>query len=314
MSSEPLVSIAMPCYNAARTLPMALASLLAQTYENWECLLVDDGSTDQPRNVVDRVGDPRIRYIPLDRNYGRGVARQVALDHAKGELLGMLDADDWIYPSKLSAQVEFLHSEPTIALVSTGMAIVGIQGELAGVRSCDSNTEGPVIKGPMVRIAPPPVAHAPSLIRMPLARLANYDPTLRLGQDVDFLLRVLLDRRLAILPFHRYSYTEHESVNLTKIMGGLQSLRCALRKHRSRFPVSSRLEVTKTFGKAAVYRVAYALGLGDSLIRRRSQPPTAREVEEFQAARREVISVVERIFQGSSETRLSSGSHILSNG
>ncbi|NJN81996.1 MAG: glycosyltransferase [Caldilineaceae bacterium] len=53
-----LISIAMPCFNAAASLPMALASLVAQSYTNWECILVDDGSQDNPQQVVDQIGDP----------------------------------------------------------------------------------------------------------------------------------------------------------------------------------------------------------------------------------------------------------------
>ncbi len=121
--STPLVSVIMPCYNATSTLPMALASLLAQTYENWECVLVDDGSTDAPVAILERIDDPRIRYIRLPYNQGRGVARQIALDNVRGDLITMLDADDWIYPNKLEMQYLQMVANPHLALISTGMAI-----------------------------------------------------------------------------------------------------------------------------------------------------------------------------------------------
>ncbi|MDB5352387.1 MAG: glycosyl transferase [Planctomycetota bacterium] len=307
MSPEPLVSIAMPCHNAARTLPMALASLLAQTYEHWECLLVDDGSTDRPRDVVDRAGDPRIRYVGLDHNRGRGVARRVALDHARGELLGMLDADDWFYPSKLADQVEFLRREPGVVLMSTGMAIVAGKDELVGVRCCGPAGERPVVMGPFARLAPPPVAHAPSLIRMREARAAGYDASLNLGEDVDFLLRVLLDRRYAILPAPAYAYSEHESVTLAKIVGGLRSLRRVFRKHRDRFPARSRANVARVIAKECAYRAAFSLGLGHRLIARRSPTPTAGEMTGFAEARATVAGLASRHFgaprRGASEPR-----------
>ncbi len=93
---RPLVSVMMPCYNSAGTLPLALASLVAQTYENWECILVDDGSTDRPIDIVEQASDKRISFFRLDRNMGRGVAQQAALDYATGDYLCMLDADDWL--------------------------------------------------------------------------------------------------------------------------------------------------------------------------------------------------------------------------
>jgi len=66
----PLISVLMPVFNAAHTLPLALASLQAQTYENWECIVVDDGSRDNPAAMVKSVGDARIHFYCLDRNHG----------------------------------------------------------------------------------------------------------------------------------------------------------------------------------------------------------------------------------------------------
>lgn len=291
MSAQPLVSIAMPCYNAAKTLPMALASLLVQSYENWECLLVDDGSTDNPGDVVDRAGDPRIRLIQLGRNRGRGVARQVALDHAEGDLLGMLDADDWFYPSKLTDQVGFLLDEPGAVLVSAGMAIVGENDELMGVRCCGPAGPRPKVHESLHRLAAPPVAHAPSLIRTTAARNAGYDPALGLSEDVDFLLRVLQDRRFAILPTPAYAYSEHGSATAAKATGGMRSLRRVFRKHRSRFPVSSRVRIAETHAKELVYRLGFAVGMGDRLIGRRSRTPTPSEAAAYEAARVRVAAI-----------------------
>jgi glycosyltransferase involved in cell wall biosynthesis len=296
MSPEPLVSIAMPCHDANKTLPMALASLLAQTHEHWECLLVDDGSTEPPDELVERAGDSRIRCITLDRNRGRGFARQVALDHARGELLGMLDADVWSYPTKLARQVDFLRSEPGVVLVSTGMAIVAGQAELAGVRCCGPTDRGPVVHGSMTRLVQPPVAHAPSLIRMDAARRAGYDATINLGEDVDFLIRVLLDGRYAILPTPAYVYSEHESVTLEKIVGGLRSLRRVFRKHRSRFPIEGHANVAKVVVKEGIYRAGFALGMGHRLIERRSRIPTAGERYDFSQALATVAGLAERHF------------------
>jgi glycosyltransferase involved in cell wall biosynthesis len=296
MSPEPLISIAMPCHNANQTLPMALASLFAQTYENWECLLVDDGSTEPPGELVARAGDSRIRCITLDKNRGRGFARQVALDHARGELLGMLDADDWSYPSKLAQQVDFLRSVPEVVLVSTGMAIVAGRDELVGVRCCGPSDRGPMVRGAITRLIPPPVPHAPSLIRMAAARRAGYDATINLGEDVDFLIRVLLDNRYAILPTPAYAYSELESVTLQKIVGGLQSLRQIFRKHGGRFPIESRANVAKVVVKESIYRTGFTLGMGHWLIERRSRTPTAGERDGFTQALATIVAMSERHF------------------
>ena len=95
----------MPVHNSADSLPMALSSVVAQTFENWECIVVDDGSTDGSGEIAGMVRDRRIRVLRLDKNRGRGFARQIALEAAFGDLLCMLDADDWLYPEKLHMQV-----------------------------------------------------------------------------------------------------------------------------------------------------------------------------------------------------------------
>ncbi len=132
---KPLISVVMPLFNAANTVLVALASLQAQTYENWECVIVDDGSVDSSAQVVNTVRDARIHYLRLDRNRGRGYARQHGLEAARGRYITFLDADDWIYPNKFRQQVELLHAEPELAIVSTGMAITDSNDQLVGLRT-----------------------------------------------------------------------------------------------------------------------------------------------------------------------------------
>src|SRR5690349_14923503 len=117
MLNRPLISVVIPCYNANATLPRALSSLLAQTCQEWECIIVDDGSIESPMPIIRTVDDTRIKLISLRRNYGRAVARQAALDHANGQFLAMLDADDWMFPNRLADQIAVLATEPDLALV-----------------------------------------------------------------------------------------------------------------------------------------------------------------------------------------------------
>lgn len=286
MNDLPLVSIATPCYNSAGTLPRALASLVAQSYPRWECLVVDDGSDDDPAAAVGRAGDRRIRLIRLDRNRGRGVARQVALDAARGEFLGMLDADDWFHPEKLARQVEMFQKRPELTVVGTGMAVVGRSGELAGVRCCEP------IEGLVARLERPRLAHAPCLIRMGDARAAGYDSALNYSEDVDFLIRVLRGRRYAVVPAPLYAYSEFDSVNLRKVVAGLQSLRRVFRKYRREAPIASRLEGAKLALKIPAYAIGFAAGAGDRLLSARSSRPDAAAVGDFEAARGQVEAVL----------------------
>lgn len=90
----PKVTVAMPVYNDAAYLKEAVDSILAQTFRDFELLVIDDGSTDGSASIIAEYADSRIRCIPFAENKGRPVARNAALDNARGEYLAWMDADD----------------------------------------------------------------------------------------------------------------------------------------------------------------------------------------------------------------------------
>lgn len=106
------VSIIVPCYNQAAFLPKAIASMQAQTLANWECIIVDDGSTDNTAEVAANMAlkDSRIRLIQ-QLNGGSASARDRGLKEAKGEFIQFLDADDTINTEKLERQVAFMEQK-----------------------------------------------------------------------------------------------------------------------------------------------------------------------------------------------------------
>lgn len=103
-----LVSIIMPSYNTRDYIGASIESVLAQTYENWELLIVDDCSTDDTDAVVAKFTDPRIRYLKNERNSGAAVSRNYALREARGRWIAFLDSDDLWEPEKLSRQLNFM--------------------------------------------------------------------------------------------------------------------------------------------------------------------------------------------------------------
>ena len=108
MATENLVSIITPTYNCGRFIAETIESVLAQTYRNWEMIIVDDCSTDDTSEVVGRYSDSRIRYHCLDRNSGASVARNTALKMARGRWIAFLDSDDLWLPDKLERQIKFM--------------------------------------------------------------------------------------------------------------------------------------------------------------------------------------------------------------
>ena len=109
---HPKVSVIVPCYNQARYLPRAIASLQAQTLEDWECIIVDDGSTDNTSEVAANMAlrDTRIRLIQKI-NGGSASARDAGIQAAQGGFIQFFDADDMLFPEKLERQTAIMEQE-----------------------------------------------------------------------------------------------------------------------------------------------------------------------------------------------------------
>jgi O-antigen biosynthesis protein len=126
---RPLVSVVLPTYNRAHLLPRTLRSVSAQTFGDFEVLVVDDGSTDDSASVVAAHGDGRVRYLRQPANAGVGAARNRGLREARGDLIAFLDSDDEWLPEKLERQVAVLRDAPDeIGLVYTGVQTVRSDG------------------------------------------------------------------------------------------------------------------------------------------------------------------------------------------
>ena len=104
----PLVSVSMPAFNAERYIGEAIESILSQTYTNFELIIIDDGSTDQTREIINRYHDTRIVKIFSNENRGLIATRNHIAQLARGKYLALLDADDRAFPNRLELQVAFL--------------------------------------------------------------------------------------------------------------------------------------------------------------------------------------------------------------
>jgi len=108
----------MPSYNYGRYLAEAIKSVLSQSYADLELVVIDDGSTDNTREILDQINDPRLKKIRIN-NSGVSVARNTGLNVASGEYIAFIDADDRWLPGKLEKQIDLFEAEPTVGLVFT---------------------------------------------------------------------------------------------------------------------------------------------------------------------------------------------------
>lgn len=293
--SKPLITIMMPSYNAAKTLPWALSSLLIQSYENWECVFVDDGSIDSTQKIVEAFQDNRIRYFRLDRNRGRGYARQFALDKGCGDYLAFLDADDWLYPWKLETQVTFMEKNPGLVMVTTRMADVDYSNTLLGIRGV-SRAFDRVLKGPE-KIWDLKINFPACMLKMKEAKRAGFDITLKRCQDRDFLLKVLRGRQYLFLSQVHYAYRVFPQGRIDEPNLGLEIYKNNKRiyqKYNDTYPFLSRRLALELYLRHKLAPIRNML----IDIRGNSPGISSNLSQKFENAKRAVEASVEKLFIG----------------
>ncbi|MBC7227532.1 MAG: glycosyltransferase [Thermoflexales bacterium] len=130
---EPKVSVVIPCYNQGRFLAEAIESVLAQDYSDKEIIVVNDGSSDNTREVADRYRHS-IVYVEQP-NKGAAAARNAGIRVAKGEYIAFLDADDVCLPGRLKKEAAILDQRPEVGLVASDAYLINESGEILGLKS-----------------------------------------------------------------------------------------------------------------------------------------------------------------------------------
>lgn len=276
----PEVSVIIPCYNAVGSLRLAVGSMLAQTFSDWECIVVDDGSTDGTWELLQTIRDSRFRLHRLPENRGRGWARAEALALATGRYLGMVDADDWVYPQKLAVQVAHLESSPNLGFVSNAAAICDAEGAIIGRQGPSRDRT----LAPTRRLEHARLIHASTLFRTDVVREFGYDRSLRFCEDKDLLVQVTRAYAGRLLAEPLYVYAQPGSMSFEKMAASYGAHLRIWSKHLKREPVRSVMLSAEAVAKREIYRAAYACGLGDRMVERRWSAPTAAEVDDYERA------------------------------
>lgn len=132
---SPEVSVLMTVYNGASRLRQAVESILTQTYDNFEFIVIDDGSTDETSSILDSYSDLRIVRLRNETNLGLTQSLNMGLETARGEYVARQDCDDRSMPSRLAKQVAYFNTHPSTILHGTAAREVGASGEDFGVHS-----------------------------------------------------------------------------------------------------------------------------------------------------------------------------------
>lgn len=213
--NTPLVTIMMTTYNRAELISEAIDSVLLQTFQEWELLILDDASTDDTANVVETwtAKDHRIIYLPSPNNLGITKNRNRGFPLARGKYIAVLDSDDyWLDEKKLEKQVEFLEEKSDYVLIGTNVAVVhGTDGE-PEVEFNYAINDTDIRERLLSRNQ---FAHSSLLFRRSALDEQPYDETLPIWEDYDLVLRLGKKGKLANLPQVTTAYRKHAG-NISK--------------------------------------------------------------------------------------------------
>lgn len=218
-----LVSIMMPAYNAEQFITQALESVLNQTYQNWELIIVNDGSTDHTPNLILKYDDPRIQIIHQS-NGGESIARNTALRYMRGEFIAFLDADDVFLERHLELGVAYLKTHANCEGVYSDGYYIDTQGNR--LQSLSDSRRGPFegfIFGEVARASDvfgPPTC---IILRQNLVNRFNleFDPDIVIGPDWDFFTQFTELGCFGYITEHTCLYRVHQTnvtlrINLDK--------------------------------------------------------------------------------------------------
>jgi glycosyltransferase involved in cell wall biosynthesis len=186
-SPAPTVTVILPTYNRADLLPRALESVLAQTFRDFELLVVDDGSTDSTAELVKKYSDSRIRLLSQPSNMGVSAARNRGLREARGELVAFIDSDDEWLSRKLEEQVSFFReAENDVGLVYCGSWTTGDPG---GERRDVPRWEGEL--GEILTLSNPIHATSGVMVRRNVVKeVGFFDEEIPAIEDFDYWTRI----------------------------------------------------------------------------------------------------------------------------
>ncbi len=214
----PQISVIIPAYNAERTIRQTIESVQRQTFQDFELIVINDGSKDRTVELVQSIQDERLKIFSYE-NGGLPVARNRGISRATGEFIAFLDADDLWTPDKLELQLTALkqHPEAGVAYSWTYFMDVNEQGEAVSfLPSPQYSFEGNVYEKLLVS----DFIHSGSntlIRRQAIASAGEFDPTLKSCEDWDYWLRLATCWHFVVVPKHQIFYRRTPGAMSSKV-------------------------------------------------------------------------------------------------
>lgn len=201
----PRISVIIATYNNAHYILEAIASVFNQTYTSYEIIVIDDGSTDNTRQVLEPYVD-QIHYV-YQENKGVSHARNLGLEMARGEFIAFLDADDFFLPDKLAKQVACFDARPSLGIVHSGWRLVNEKGEkISDIELWHGSLELDLETWVVWK----PVTISMMFRRSWIQSAGGFNTRWHHGEDIDLVLRLSVNGCEAVwLPKVTYCYRQH---------------------------------------------------------------------------------------------------------
>ena len=269
MSARPALTIGLPVYNAAPWLEEALRSIFAQSFGDWELLVVDDGSSDASAAIARQVRDPRVRVFADGQHRGLAARLNQIAARARAPYVARMDADDMMHPQRLRLQMEFLEAHSEVDGVGCGLAILDRRGRPCGLRLLPAD-HAAICRHPLKGIG---IVHASLVARTEWLRRHPYDERLRTCEDWGLWFSSYAESRFANLDRPLYFYREISSFRLGKyVRDKLALTRFLWREGRPRFGgLRTGAQIAGQYLRVLVYVLAVIPGMKGFLLRRRNQ-------------------------------------------
>lgn len=270
--SQPLpsVTVGIPFFNCAPFLADALRSVFAQTHQNWELLLIDDGSTDASLEIAQSIDDPRVRVISDGVNRGLAARLNQIAFEAKHDLIARMDGDDLLHPLRLEMQLRQLVHHPNADLVGSGTYSVTRDCVLQGKRSL--NVQYPLLNE--VLAGRSGIIHASSVYRKEWILRHPYDPSVRRSEDYELFVRAASagDLKSITIADPLYIYREDLNISRQKLLSSYRWEQKVIRRHAR--PTSLMVKHLVRIGlKAAIVGLAFGPPMQRWMQKRRNPEP-----------------------------------------
>lgn len=285
----PLITVGMTAFNVEDCIERTIKSILAQTFSDWELIIVDDGSSDKTLEILTSIQDPRVRVLPSDgKNLKIPARRNQTIEHAKSKFYAVMDADDMSHPLRFEKQINYLMSNPQIDIVGSAMCILDTNLKPA-FKTAVSENHDDIFKNKFSCVN---MANATIVAKTDWIKKWKYDPTVFRGEDQELWLRSEKQSRFANLPEPLYFCNELSYISMKKYYISQKFMAKVAWKYGSleNGKLKAVNYVLQKYIKTGIYSLATVLGIRETLIKRRYIPLTPEEKRNIERALDEILA------------------------